>query len=153
MERIRSNYRILIYQENEENLVITQNLILWRRPNKSEYEPQPYESNGTVDFDTMQEVTEFLEMFFAFYLIVTDKELTYYVKDNDLPSIGKDYLFSELVHPVFQTKDNQIIVWITVKYIDETTKAAQFSQYVHTLEKDTDWMIMNYLVLSFEHKA
>ncbi|MGD6977355.1 hypothetical protein ACQCVC_17385 [Bacillus altitudinis] len=31
---------------------------------------------------------------------------------------------------------------MTVKYLDETTKATQFSQYVLTLEKDTNWMIV-----------
>ena len=90
----------------------------------------------------MQEVTEFLETFFTFYPTATDKELAYYVKNNALPPIGKDYLFSELVNPVFQTVDNQIKVWVTVKYIDETTKATQFSQYILTLEKDTNWMIV-----------
>lgn len=57
------------------------------------------------------------------------------MKDNILPPIGKDYLFSELVHPVFQIVDNQIKVWGTVKYIDEITKAPQFSQYTHVRKK------------------
>ena len=141
-ERIRSTYRILLHQDNAGNLVITQNPTLWSKPKKSDYEPQQPESNGTVDSDTVQEVTEFLETFFAFYPTATDKELAYYVKDNALPPIGKDYLFSELVNPVFQTVDHQIKVWVTVKYLDEATKAMQFSQYILTLEKDTNWMIV-----------
>lgn len=141
-QRIRSTYRILLHQDNTGNLVITQNPTFWSVPNKSDYEPQQPESNGTVDSDTVQEVTEFLETFFAFYPTATDKELAYYVKDNALPPIGKDYLFSGLVNPVFQTVDHQIKVWVTVKYIDEATKATQFSQYILTLEKDTNWMII-----------
>ena len=141
-QKIRSTYRILLHQDNAGNLVITQNPTLWSIPNKSDYEPQQPESNGTVDSDTVQEVTEFLETFFSFYPTATDKELAYYVKNSALPPIGKEYLFSELVHPVFQTVDHQIKVWITVKYIDEATKATQFSQYVLTLEKDTNWMIV-----------
>jgi len=141
-ERIRSTYRILLHQDNAGNLVIIQNPTLWSIPNKSDYEPQQPESNGTVDSDTVQEVTEFLETFFSFYPTATDKELAYYVKNNVLPPIGKDYLFSELVNPIFQSVDDQIKVWVTVKYIDEATKATQFSQYIFTLEKDTNWMIV-----------
>lgn len=139
---VHSTYRILLHQDNLGNLVITQNPTLWSLPNKSDYEPQQPESNGTVDSDTVQEVTEFLETFFAFYPTATDKELAYYVKNNALPPIGKDYLFSELVNPVFQQSGNQVYVWVSVKYLDETTKATQFSQYVLTLEKDTNWMIV-----------
>lgn len=140
-EWVRSTYRILVYQDKLGSLVITQNPTLWSIPTKSDYEPEQPESNGTVDSDTVQEVTEFLETFFTFYPTATDKELAYYVKNSALPPIGKDYLFSELLHPVFQTVDHQIKVWVTVKYIDEATKATHFSQYILTLEKDTNWMI------------
>ncbi|WP_156856846.1 conjugal transfer protein [Oceanobacillus sp. AG] len=141
-QQIRSTYRMVLHQDHARNLVIIQNPTLWSIPNKSDYEPQQPESNGTVDSDTVQEVTEFLETFFTFYPTATDKKLAYYVKDNALPPIGQDYLFSELVHPVFQTVDHQIKVWVTVKYIDEATRATQFSQYILTLEKDTNWMIV-----------
>ncbi|MFD2133435.1 conjugal transfer protein [Pseudogracilibacillus auburnensis] len=109
-EWIRSTYRIMIHQDNTGNLVITQNPTLWSLPNKSDYKPKQPESNGTVDSDTIQEVTEFLETFFAFYPTATDKELAYYVQNNALPLIGKDYLFSELINPVFQRSGNQVYV-------------------------------------------
>ncbi len=141
-ERVRSTYRILLHQDNAGNLVITQNPTFWSIPNKSDYEPQQPESNGTVDSDTVQEVTEFLETFFTFYPTATDKELAYYVKDHALPVINQEYVFSELINPVFHEKENQIKVWVTVKYLDETTKATQFSQYKLTLEKDRNWMIV-----------
>lgn len=141
-EKIRSTYRILLHQDNEGNLIITQNPTLWSTPNKSDHEPQQPESNGTVESDTVEEVTEFLETFFTFYPSATAKELDYYVKHNALPVIEKDYTFSELSNPVFQTVDHQIKVWVTVKYIDEATKTTQFSQYILTLEKDTNWIIV-----------
>ena len=141
-EKIHSTYQILLHQDKVGNLVITQNPTLWNKPNKSDYKPEQPESNGTVDSDTVQEVIEFLETFFTFYPTATEKELAYYVKNNALPVIRKDYTFSELSNPVFQNVDDQIKVWVTVKYIDETTKAIQFSQYILTLEKDTNWMIV-----------
>ncbi|MFB7303745.1 conjugal transfer protein [Heyndrickxia sporothermodurans] len=144
-ERVRSTYRILLHQDNVGNLVITQNPTFWSLPKKSDYQPKQPESNGTVDSDTVQEVTEFLETFFAFYPTATDKELAYYVKDHALPLINQAYVFSELINPVFQEKENQIKVWVTVKYLEETTKATQFSQYELTLEKDRNWMIAKYV--------
>ncbi|MEI3614615.1 conjugal transfer protein [Pseudogracilibacillus sp. SO30301A] len=141
-ERVRTSYRILLHQDNVGNLVITQNPTLWSIPNKSDYKSQQPENNGTVDSDTVQEVTEFLETFFSLYPTATDKELAYYVKDHALPLINQTHVFSELINPVFQEKENQIKVWVTVKYLDETTKATQLSQYELILEKDRNWMIV-----------
>ncbi|MFJ5672362.1 hypothetical protein ACIQAS_12065 [Bacillus safensis] len=38
--------------------------------------------------------------------------------------------------------ENRRKVWVTEKFLDETTKATQFSQYDLTLEKDRNWMIV-----------
>ncbi len=138
----RSTYRILLHQDDTGNLVITQNPTLWSLPKKSDYVPKQPESNGTVDSDTAKEVTEFLETFFAFYPTATEQELVYYVKNDALPPICKDYTFSELVNPVLQQSGHQVHVWASVNYLDGTTKATQLSQYVLTLEKDTNWMIV-----------
>lgn len=102
-EKVSSTYRILLHQDNTRNLVITQNPTIWNMPKKSDYEPQEPESNGTVDSDTTQEVTEFLETFFTFYPTATDKELAYYVKNNALPSIEKTILFQRLI-TLYSTK-------------------------------------------------
>jgi hypothetical protein len=141
-EKIHSTYRILLHQDNVGNLVITQNPTLWSMPNKSDYEPLQLESNGTVDSDTVQEVTEFLETFFTFYPTATDKELAYYVKNHALPVIGKEYTFSELINPVFQQFRGRIKVWLSVKYLDTKSKAIQSSQYTLILEKETNWLIV-----------
>lgn len=137
-----STYRIVLHQDEQENLVITQNPTLWSKPEKSNFTPEQVENDGTVESETAEVVTLFLETFFASYPTVTEQELAYYVKNNALPPIEKDYTFSELVNPVYQEQDNQIKAWVTVKYLDETTKATQLSQYEITLEKDTNWMIV-----------
>ncbi|WP_156857455.1 conjugal transfer protein [Oceanobacillus sp. AG] len=142
-QRIRSTYRILLHQDNAGNLVITKNPTLWSIPHKSDFEPQQPESDGTVGSDTEKEVMEFLETFFTFYPTATDKELAYYVKNNALPSINKDYTFSEFINPVLQQSGDQVQVCLSVQYLDETTKVTQVSQYVLILEKDTNWMIVD----------
>lgn len=141
-EKVSSTYRILLHQDNTRNLVITQNPTIWNMPKKSDYEPQEPESNGTVDSDTTQEVTEFLETFFTFYPTATDKELAYYVKNNALPSIEKNYTFSEINNPIFHQTEDRIQVWLSVEYLDEITKATQLSQYELTLNKESNWMIV-----------
>lgn len=138
----KATYRILLHQDDVGDMVITQNPTLWSLPKKSTHEPEQPESNGTVDTDTEKEVTEFLETFFTLYPTATDKELAYYVKNNALPTINKDYTFSELINPVFQQSGDQVQVWLSVKYLDETTKATQISQYVLMLERDSNWMIV-----------
>ncbi|MDM8100614.1 MULTISPECIES: conjugal transfer protein [Oceanobacillus] len=137
-----STYRIVLYQDEQKNLVITQNPTLWNKPEKSNFTPEQVESDGTVESETAEEVMEFLVTFFSSYPTATNQELAYYVKNNALPAIEKDYTFSELVNPVFQEQDNQIKVWVTVKYLDNTTKATQLSQYDLTLEKDSNWMVV-----------
>ncbi|MCT1905126.1 conjugal transfer protein [Oceanobacillus sojae] len=137
-----STYRIVLYQDEQKNLVVIQNPVLWHEPKKSDYAPEQVESNGTINATTEQEVTAFLETFFSSYPTATEQELTYYVKNKALPAIEKDYTFSELINPVFQEQGNQVKVWVTVRYLDEITKAMQLSQYELTLEKDTNWIIV-----------
>ncbi|GIN90399.1 hypothetical protein J6TS1_27770 [Siminovitchia terrae] len=57
-------------------------------------------------------------------------------------NIEKNYIFSELINPIFQQSGDQIQVRLSVKYLDETTQTTQISQYVVTLEKDTNWIIV-----------
>ncbi len=137
-----STYRIVLYQDEQRNLVITQNPTVWSQSKKSDYAPKQVENNGTVESETEEEVTSFLETFFASYPTATEQELAYYVKNNALPVIEKNYTFSTLINPVFQEQDNQVKVWVTVKYLDEVTKATQLSQYELTLEKGINWMIV-----------
>lgn len=95
-----------------------------------------------MEAETVEEFTGFLKTYSSFYPPATEKELSYYVRDNVLSVIEKNYTFSELINLVFREQDNQIKVWVTVKYLDETTKAMQLSQYELILEKDTNWMIV-----------
>lgn len=59
-----------------------------------------------------------------------------------LPAIDKDYLFSELVNPVYAMTDNQVTAIVTVKYLDQETKVTQYSQFELILEKQDNWKIV-----------
>lgn len=138
----RSTYRMVLHQDDTGDLVITQNPTPWNDIQKSDYEPETVENNNTVESEAEEEIIAFLETFFTAYPTATKQELSYYVKDDILPPIDENYTFSELINPVLQAHDGEIKVWVTVKYLDETTQANQLSQYELTLEKENNWRII-----------
>lgn len=138
-----SAYMVVVHVDGDGNMVITQNPTISSIPTKSAYEPKAKESDGTVDAATMEEVTEFLETFFKLYPTATETELAYYVEGNALEPINGDYLYSELGNPVFTKDGGNVKVKVSVKFIDNQTKAAQVSQYELTLYKDSNWKILS----------
>lgn len=139
---LRSAYEVVVYVDGSENMVITKNPTICSVPEKSGYEPKAKESDGTVDAATTNEINEFLTTFFKLYPTATTKELSYYVNDGVLKPIGKDYVFSELINPVYNRSGNQVTVSLAVKYLDNQTKATQISQFDLVLEKDGNWKII-----------
>ena len=137
-----SAYMVVVHVDGDGNMVITQNPTISSTPTKSSYEPKAKESDGTVDAATTEEVTEFLETFFKLYPTATKKELAYYVSGNVLEPVNCDYMFSELVNPIFIKSGEQVKVSVSVKYLDQRTKAIQISQFDLTLEKDSNWKIV-----------
>ena len=61
---------------------------------------------------------------------------------NVLEPIGKDYLYSELVNPVFTKDGDNMKVKVAVKFLDNQTKATQVLQYELILHKDSNWKII-----------
>ena len=71
-----------------------------------------------------------------------EKELAYYVAGNVIEPIGRDYLYSELVNPIFTKDGDNVKVKVAVKFLDNQTKATQVSQYELVLHKDSNWKIV-----------
>ena len=140
---ISSNYRITVHQDEENNLVVTQNPTFWSIPKQSDYEPEKMENDNTVDTDTENEIKEFLETFFKLYPTATESELAYYLKGNTLPIIDKEYVFSELIDSVFQREGEQFKVYLSAKYLDDVSKATHVVQYELILEKADNWKIVD----------
>lgn len=140
---LSSDYRLIIHQDDNKNLVITQNPTIWTIPEKSDYEPTPISTDHSVDSDTEKEILEFLETFFKLYPTAAKSELTYYVKEDVLPVVGKNYQFSEIVDTIIQKKDSQHQVSLVVKYLEGTSKSEIVSQYKLVLEKKKNWEIIS----------
>ena len=123
-------------------MVITQNPTLAPAVQKSKYEPKVQEADVSVSSDTVKDATAFLETFFKFYPTATEKELAYYVKDGVLAPVSGDYVFSELVNPVFTKGGDNLKVSVSVKYLNNKSKMTQISQYELVLHKDDNWKIV-----------
>lgn len=137
-----SAYTVVVHVDDNGDMVVTKNPTVSSLPEKSGFEPKIRESDGTMDAATTEEVTEFLETFFKLYPTATEKELAYYVEGNALAPVGCDYLYSELINPIFTKEGGQVKVFVSVKYLDNRTKAEQISQFHLILEKDSNWKIV-----------
>ena len=143
IKTVHSAYEVTVYVDGSGNMVLTKNPTITSIPKKSDYKPKVIESDGTVDSIMTNEIIEFLTTFFKLYPTATASELSYYVNDGILKSIGKEYIFQELVNPIYNRKDNQVTVSLTVEYIDQQTKATQVSQFDLVLEKNgSNWKII-----------
>ena len=59
-----------------------------------------------------------------------------------LAPVSGDYVFSELVNPVFTKDGDNLKVSVSVKYLDNKSKMTQISQYDLVLHKDDNWKII-----------
>ena len=59
-----------------------------------------------------------------------------------LAPVSGDYVFSELVNPVFTKDGDNLKVSVPVKYLDNKSKMTQISQYELMLHKDDNWKII-----------
>ena len=138
----RRTYIVKVHVDADGDMVIIQNPTLAPAIEKSDYEPKTPEADASVDADTVNDATAFLETFFKLYPTATEKELAYYVTGNVLEPIGRDYLYSELVNPIFTKDGDNVKVKVAVKFLDNQTKGTQVSQYELVLHKDSNWKIV-----------
>ena len=139
---IKATYIVKVHVDKGGDMVIVQNPTLAPAIEKSDYELKAQEADASVDSDTVNDATAFLETFFKLYPTATEKELAYYVSGNVLEPIGRDYFYSELVNPIFIKDGDNVKVKVAVKFLDNQTKATQVSQYELVLHKDSNWKIV-----------
>ena len=139
---VKAIYTVKVHVDVDGDMVIIQNPTLAPTIEKSDYELKTPEADASVDADTINDATSFLETFFKLYPIATEKELAYYVSGNVLEPIGRDYLYSELVNPVLTKDGDNMKVKVAVKFLDNQTKATQVLQYELILHKDSNWKII-----------
>lgn len=140
---VESFFETTVHVDSTGNMVIVQSPVPASRPEKSDYESKAPESDGSVDAETIQEATDFLETFFKLYPTATEEELAYYVENNALEPIEENYIFSELINPVFTKESEHIKTHINVVFIDQNTDATVIAEYNLALAKEENWCIIS----------
>lgn len=141
-QTVESAYTLTVHLDDKENMVIVKNPTINNIPIKSKYKPKTSDSDGTVDAKTTEEIDLFLKTFFKLYPRANEKELSYYVNNQALEPINKEYHFLELASSNYSLKNNQVDAQISVKYLDLLTKATQISEFNLTLQKFDNWIII-----------
>lgn len=142
-KNIISTYRIIVHQDSTGNLVITTNPTIWTAPTLSDFQPEVFLNDNTIEEAIQQDIIHFLETFFKLYPNASSSELNYYMNENTLPLINKQFVFSELINPSIQKKEQQYLVKVAVRYLDSKTKSENVSQYHLMLEKKDNWKILS----------
>lgn len=139
---INSTYEVTVHQDSNGDMVIIQNPTMTASAGKSAYKSKQVESDGSIDSDTTEEITTFLETFFKLYPKATKEELAYYTKADDLTVLDKNLVFSKISSLVLNisTSDN-VVATVSVEYLDQDTKTTQIFQYNLVLEKQKNWVI------------
>lgn len=141
-DTIHSAFEVTVHQDEADHLVITKNPTLTTFPTKSTYQPTPLENDNSLDSDTREEIDAFLSSFFTLYPTASQSELSYYVEENILPTIDREYTFLELINPVYVQEEEFIRATVTVRYQDDITQADQLSQYDFLLKNNGTWKII-----------
>ena len=91
---------------------------------------------------TMKVGTHKKSVLLLWAVLLASTSFAYYVKDGVLAPVSGDYVFSELVNPVFTEDGDNLKVSVSVKYLDNKSKMTQISQYELVLHKDDNWKIV-----------
>lgn len=141
-QTVDSAYTLTVHIDDKDNMVIVKNPTISSIPTKSKYKSKVSDSDGTVDAKTTEEIDSFLKTFFKLYPKANEKELSYYVNNQALKPINKEYQFLELASSDYSLKNNQVVAQLSVKYLDPITKTIQISEFNLVLQKFDNWIII-----------
>ena len=141
-QNVTSSFQVIVHEDDIGDMVITKTPTIHKIPEKSGHTPKAIENDDSIGTDTSKELTDFLTAFFTLYPKADEKELSYYVRNQVLEPVDTEYVFAELLSPVFTQKDEQIQVFVSVAYLDDKMKMTQISQFSLVVEKGDNWMIV-----------
>ncbi|MCB8516387.1 conjugal transfer protein [Enterococcus durans] len=138
-QSISSAYRVMIFEDEKGNHIVTSLPTMIAKPDKAKYEVRQVENDSEIDAKTTEEITEFLETFFKIYPTASENELDYYVKSDAMQPINSNLKFVEIFNTVFQGIGEDIQVNVDVKYCDVFSKAINYFQYRLKIQKYGTW--------------
>ncbi|ROX82345.1 conjugal transfer protein [Enterococcus durans] len=141
-QSVSSAYRVMIFEDENGNHVVTSLPTMVGKPEKAQYEVKQVESDSEIDAKTTEEITEFLETFFKLYPTASEKELEYYVEDSEVTPINTTLMFIDLTNPIYRQKGENYQVSVVAKYLDDTSKTIDNFKYSFVLQKSENWKII-----------
>lgn len=143
-DTVSSVYKTAVHKDENGDMVITQAPTITGKPAKSAYMPKAAEPDGTVSAAESEDITDFLTTFFTLYPTATEKELSYYVSGDSMPSVKcVDYAFNQLKSTVLNKDGDTVTATMAVEYLDSVTQMTQISQFELVLKLvDGNWKIV-----------
>ena len=143
-DTVSSVYKTAVHKDDNGNMVITQAPTITGKPAKSAYMPKAAEPDGTISAVESEDITDFLITFFTLYPTATEKELSYYVSGDSMPTVKcADYTFNQLKSTVLNKDGDTVTATVAVEYLDSVTKMTQISQFELVLKLvDWNWKII-----------
>lgn len=139
---VSSDFRLEIYKDEANNLVIVKNPIAWKVPTRSNYNLKNVKKKSEVNPKEQKEIKLFLETFFKMYPSINKEELIYFSENNKIPIINNKKLeFLELEIQNFEYMKEKIKINVVAKYLDNRTKAILFMDYNLIMKKERNWII------------
>ena len=135
-------YMVTVHVDEAGCMVITKNPTTCGVFERSSYKPQQQQNDSSISTETVTDIQDFLNTFFNLYPTATEKELMYYATPGTLDVINTDYVYDGLVSVACYKEDEQMKVHLYVRYLDQTAKMTQLSEYTLTLEKGDNWKIV-----------
>ena len=138
-----SYYTVVVHVDVEGNAVITHNPTIHGGLKRSGFTLPTRAQDASIDGDTQSEITRFLTEFFTLYPTASESMLAHFVRDGALGVVGVEDMFFELVNPIFIRRDDQVEVYVTVRYFDPRTRSQQLSQFELVLQEvQGNWIIV-----------
>ena len=142
-KRISSAYVVKVYQDGV-NYTVTRLPYISTIPSKADHEADYLKASEDVTAEDRERVEEFLQTFFKVYPKADANELAFYVKEEKLRPIFKNYQFVSIDNLVIDEKEGVYEIEFIMKYQDRDTNVIYSNQYVMQLEtKDSGELVIS----------
>ena len=120
--KVKATYTVKVHVDADGDMVIVQNPTLAPAIEKSDYEPKTPETDTSVDADTVNDATAFLETFFKLLPDSYGKGTCLLCQKRCACSCIRRLCIFRLVNPVFTKDGDNLKVSVSVKYLDNKSK-------------------------------
>lgn len=138
-------YNMDVYK-NKDSFLVVKNPSVASLPKVAKFKVEkPSTNHDLKDLNELNKIEDFLNTFFKLYPTASKKEIVYYVKDNSIDEINKNYEFVEIQQLTISKEGGGYSAHFFVVYKDKDTKMTLLNEYHAIVEKDPN--SKNYIIL------